>query len=109
MHWECVPGSRRSKVKSMQADLTSWFSSGGLKATVRMSQMISDERGLWQAYIRQVGRSESVQTSVYKDTQFESNTIWHLEPVQLCSHNSGSRRTIWELQNKPGGGTEDGL
>ena len=47
--------------------------------------------------------------TVYKSTQFESDTIWHLEPVQLSSHNFGDRRTIWDLQNESGGGTEDGL
>ena len=62
-----------------------------------------------RAETRQVVRSESVQASVYKGTQFESDTIWHLEPVQLSSHNFGNRRTMWELQNESGGGTEDGL
>ena len=111
MHWECVPTSRRqTKQSRIHMDLTSWFLSGRLTATVRVSQMISDERGLGKrAEIRQVGRSEFVQTSVYKGTQFESDTIWHLEPVQLSSHNSGNRRRMWELQNKSGGGTEDGL
>ena len=63
----------------------------------------------WRAKVRQVVRSKSGQASVYKSTQFESDTIWHLEPVQLSSHNFGDRRTIWDLQNKSGGGTEDGL
>ena len=40
-----------------------------------------------RAEIRQVVRSESVQASaVFKGTQFESDTIRHLEPVQLSSH-----------------------
>ena len=50
-----------------------------------------------------------MQASVYKSTQFESDAIWHLEPVQLSWHNFGDRCTIWDLQNESGGSTEDGL
>ena len=49
---------------------------------------MSVHRG-WRAKIRQVVRSESMQASVYESAQFESDTIWHLEPVQLLSHNFG--------------------
>ena len=87
MHRKCVPTSRQlTKQSKNHADLTSWFSSGGLKATVRVSQMISDERGLCQACRDQTGRKERVRADICIQgyTQFESDSIWHLEPVQHC-------------------------
>ena len=61
------------------------------------------------AEIGQIVRSESVQASVYQRTQFELDAIWHLEPVQLPSHNVRNGRTMWELQNESGGGVKDRL
>ena len=48
-------------------------------------------------------------TSVNKQTQFEFDVVWYLKPVQLSLHNIRKRCTMWELQNKSGGGMEDGL
>ena len=47
-----------------------------------------------------------MQASVYQRTQFEPDAIWHLEPVQLPSHNVRNGLRIWELQNKSGGGAD---
>ena len=97
-HWECVPGSRRSKVESTRT----WrlgFRPGDWQRSFechKWSQMSVDFGR--RAAIRQVVRSESVKASVYKGSQFESDTIWHLEPVQLSSLNFGNRHTMWELQ-----------
>ena len=44
-----VHARQQTKQSRIHADLTSWFSSGGITVTVQVSQMISEERGLWQA------------------------------------------------------------
>ena len=106
MHWECVPGSRRSKRESTRTYRLG-FRPGDWQRSFefhRWSQMSVDCGR--RAEIGQVVGSKSVQASVYKSTQFEPDAIWHLEPVQLSSHNFGNRRTMWELQNKSGGSTE---
>ena len=106
---ECIPGCGRSEVES------TWTYRLGFRTGVwqrpfkchRWSQMSVHRGG--HAKIRQIVRSESMQTSVYQRTQFGSDAIWHLEPVQLPSHNVRNRCTIWELQNESGGGTKDRL
>jgi hypothetical protein len=43
-----VHSRHRKKQSRIRADLLSGFSSSGLKATVRVSQIITDERASWQ-------------------------------------------------------------
>ena len=39
-----------------------------------------------RAEVRQVPRCESVEASEHERAQFEPDAIWHLEPVQLSTH-----------------------
>ena len=49
--------------------------------------------------IGQVPRSESMEASVCERAEFESDAIWHLEPVQLSSHDVRNRCSMWIGRN----------
>ena len=85
----CIPSSRRNEVKSARSILVfgicPWNWQRPLKCH-KWSQM-SVHRGGCAEIAQYIVRRESVEASVYKSTQFELDTIWHLESVQLSSHN----------------------
>ena len=72
MHWGCIPGCGRTKRSRIHVDLSSWFSSGGLIATVQVSQLISDERAPWRACRDRTDSEEQVRVGICIPTY----TVW---------------------------------
>ena len=78
MHLECIPGSRRSEIKSVRTYRLGFRPENLQLATVQVSQMISDERTVHRggrAEIEQVVRRVRVCACIQTYTQFEFDAV----------------------------------
>ena len=88
----------RTKRSRIHADLSSWFSSGGLIATVQVSQMISDERAPWLACKDQTGTCRHLYTRVHPHTNYVTTVaVQSIYALRVLRAHGLSGPNLWDV------------